>query len=128
MQNKQSKKTSKIKFIIILATIIAIIIVASLIIINNNKNEFSGNVKIFNGVYKYNEDVSYQFKGNGKGILFDKQDKYKFKYDLNDTELFIKFEDETIEDSTYEYTLENDTLTIIGKEGTVGGTYILKKQ
>lgn len=113
---------------IIIATIIAIIIVASLIIINSNKDKFTGNVTIFNGVYKYNEDVSYQFNGNGKGVLFDKQDKYNFKYDLNDTELFIKFEDETIEDSTYDYTLENDTLTIIGKDGTVGGTYILKKQ
>ncbi|MBQ8255271.1 MAG: hypothetical protein IJY94_07210, partial [Clostridia bacterium] len=36
-------------------------------------------------------------------------------------------ENESVRDGTYTFTVEDNTLTLIGGEGTVGGTYTLTR-
>ena len=39
----------------------------------------------------------------------------------------IDYANESVWDSEYEFTVDGNTLTLIGGEGTVGGTYELKR-
>ena len=39
----------------------------------------------------------------------------------------MDYENESVRDGTYSFSVENNTLTLIGGEGTVGGTYTLTR-
>ena len=52
---------------------------------------------------------------------------YEYTYEINKDALSIDFDDEAVHDCVYKFTVESDTLTIVGGEGTTGGTYILSK-
>lgn len=39
----------------------------------------------------------------------------------------IDYANESVRDSEYEFAVDGDTLTLNGGEGTIGGTYELKK-
>ena len=39
----------------------------------------------------------------------------------------MDYENESVRDGTYTFTVEDNTLTLIGGEGTVGGTYTLAR-
>jgi len=52
---------------------------------------------------------------------------YDFTYEIKDNQLYIDFVNESAHDATYEFSVKGDTLTLIGGEGTIGGTYELTK-
>lgn len=80
------------------------------------------------GTFSYDENVKYQFDGKGKGCMHSGEDEYEYTYTIEEQEIKIDFEKENIRDATYQYKLEKDILTLIGKEGTTGGQYTLKKE
>lgn len=53
---------------------------------------------------------------------------YDFTYMINGDRLVIDFANEILQDSTYTFLVEDGTLTMIGGEGTIGGTYELNKR
>ena len=119
---KKNRKTLKIKLLIILI-FIAIISILAVIAINNSiksKNPL-------NGTFIYNDKVKYEFNGKTKGAMYDRDTKYLYTYKVEGDKLIINFKDDAVYDATYTFKLEEDTLTLIGGEGTVGGEYILKK-
>ena len=52
---------------------------------------------------------------------------YDFTYTIDGNKLIIDYLNESVHDSTYEFTVDGDTLTLVGGEGTIGGTYELTK-
>lgn len=52
---------------------------------------------------------------------------YDFTYTIDGNKLMIDYANESVRDSEYEFTVDENTLTLIGGEGTVGGTYELKR-
>ena len=46
---------------------------------------------------------------------------------IKDDQISIDYENESVRDGTYTFSLEKDKLTLIGGEGTVGGTYTLTR-
>ena len=52
---------------------------------------------------------------------------YEFSYDIKKDQISIDYENESVRDGTYTFTVEDNTLTLIGGEGTVGGTYTLTR-
>ena len=48
---------------------------------------------------------------------------YKIKKD----QISIDYENESVRDGTYTFSVDKDKLTLIGGEGTVGGTYTLTR-
>ena len=48
-------------------------------------------------------------------------------YTIDGNKLMIDYANESVRDSEYEFTVDGNTLTLIGGEGTVGGTYELKR-
>lgn len=120
---KNNRKTFKIKLIIALAIIVLITIIAINVF---NKSIDSENE--LNGIFIYNENVKYEFNGKNKGAMYDGGNKYEYTYKINEDKITMDFKDEEIYDATYTFKLENNTLILIGGEGTTGGEYILKKE
>ena len=52
---------------------------------------------------------------------------YDFTYTIDGNKLMIDYANESVRDSEYEFTVDGNTLTLVGDEGTVGGTYELKR-
>ena len=50
---------------------------------------------------------------------------YDFAYTIDGNKLMIDYANESVRDSEYEFTVDGNTLTLIGGEGTVGRTYEL---
>ena len=46
---------------------------------------------------------------------------------MQDILFMIDYANESVRDSEYEFTVDGNPLTLIGDEGTVGGTYELKR-
>lgn len=49
----------------------------------------------------------------------------RFAYTIDGNKLMIDYANESVRDSEYEFTVDGNTLTLIGGEGTVGRTYEL---
>ncbi len=95
---------------------------------NKDNNESIGKEEdILKGTFYYSDSVKYEFTGKGKGAMYDGDTKYEYTYTINDNKMTIDFENEAVHDAKYTFNLEDDTLTLIGGEGTTGGEYILKK-
>lgn len=129
-EHKKSKQTLKISMIVLIVLILIIGIV-SIILINRNKsietNSPSSKENSLNGTFSFDENVKYEFN-NGNGLMYDGDTKYEYTYTINNEKISIDFVDEMIYDATYSYHLEDDTLTLVGEDGTIGGEYILKKE
>ena len=70
----------------------------------------------------------YVFDGEGSGTLELPESSYAFQYVIKDGTVSIDFVDEKAHDSAYEFTVEDDVLTLIGKEEKETSAYTFKKQ
>ena len=61
-------------------------------------------------------------------IVDDSDTEYPYTYLIEENTLKLDFKDEAVRDATYTFSIENDTLTLIGGEGTMGGEYILERE
>ena len=67
------------------------------------------------------------FASSGSGAMELPSISYDFTYTIDGNKLMIDYVNESVRDSEYEFTVDGNTLTLIGGEGTVGGTYELKR-
>lgn len=120
---KQKKRHQKRTiFFIILALIILVVVLIGIININSRSD-----LNAFEGTWIYDTYTSYEFDGKGNGCMRLEELSYEYTYTVQDDELKIDFKDNSVRDCTYTFSIKDDTLTIIGGEGTVGGTYDLHK-
>lgn len=80
------------------------------------------------GTWDYDGNTTYQFDGKGSGAMLLTSATYDFSYQVKDAQLFIDFSNEAVRDCTYTFSVNDNTLTLTGGEGTVGGTYELHRQ
>lgn len=131
MQNKSKKNSKTLKVFIILIVVIALIGISIYFIINAKhatEEVNSEDTSLLKGTFIYSENVKYEFNGKGKGAMYDRNSKYDYTYTIENENIMMDFKNEALRDATYTYKLEDDTLTLIGGEGTTGGKYILKKE
>lgn len=134
MGHSKEKQKSFKAFKIIFFILIVIAIVAIIFIKNKNINKVTISTDVENvdskiiGTFSYREDTKYKFDKNGKGALYVGKDKFDYSYKTEGDKLIIDFVDEKVKDATYSYQVENDTLKLVGEEGTSGGEYTLKKE
>ena len=114
-----SKKTKGKNLIIILFLLVIIIGIFIVIKNNNNKDNLEGSWTT-DGV------TIYEFNGKGNGVLKVPKEEYKFSYAVNSDKLYIDFVSIKAKDSDYEYTLQNDILTLKGIKGTTGIYTLIK--
>ena len=87
----------------------------------------SGGTDVLKGKWDFDGTTAYEFSGDGNGVLLLPNVTYKLTYEIKKDQIFIDYENESVRDGTYIFTVEDNTLTLIGCEGTVGGTYTLTR-
>lgn len=81
----------------------------------------------FQGEWVYDEYTKYEFDGAGNGCMRLEDLHYPYTYTVDDNELKIDFEDDSVRDCSYTFQINDGTMIITGGEGTIGGTYKLYK-
>ena len=87
----------------------------------------SGGTDVLKGKWDLDGTTAYEFSGDGNGALLLPNVTYEFTYEIKKDQISIDHENEPVRDGTYIFTVEDNTLTLIGDEGTVGGTYTLTR-
>lgn len=105
---------------------IAILAVLILIIVLIVKG-CSGGTDVLKGKWDLDGTTAYEFSGEGTGALLLPNVTYDFTYTIKDDQISIDYENESVRDGTYTFSVEEDKLTLFGGEGTVGGTYTLTR-
>ena len=85
-------------------------------------------LEVIKGTWVYDQYTKYEFDGDGNGCMCLEDLHYKYTYDVLDNKLKLDFQDDAIHDCTYTFELKDNTLTMVGEKGTVGGTYELTKE
>ena len=80
------------------------------------------------GTWEFDGTTTYSFDGSGSSAMELPSISYDFTYTIDGNKLMIDYANESVRDSEYELTVDGNTLTLIGGEGTVGGTYELKRR
>lgn len=85
----------------------------------------SGGTDVLKGKWNLDGTTAYEFSGDGNGALLLPNVTYEFTYEIKKDQISIDYENESVRDGTYTFSVEDNKLTLIGGEGTVGGTYTL---
>ena len=80
------------------------------------------------GTWDNNSSTIYQFDGKGNGAMLLTSATYDFSYQVKGDQLVIDFSNEAARDCTYTFSVNDNTLTLTGGEGIIGGTYELHRQ
>lgn len=90
----------------------------------------SGRTDALAGKWDFDGTTAYEFGGKGVGTMVLPSVSYDFKYEINGNELYIDFINESVHDSTYSFTVQTNTLTLVGGNDTAvpGKVYELTKQ
>ena len=90
----------------------------------------SGRTDALAGKWDFDGTTAYEFDGKGAGTMVLPSVSYDFKYEINGNELYIDFINESVHDSTYSFTVQTNTLTLVGGNDTAipGKVYELTKQ
>lgn len=121
---RQRRRHKRIAAVLVTVTLIIWIIIITAVYKTVTRNQGSAALK---GVWVYDEYTQYEFDGKNKGCMSLESLQYEFEYTADGEILSIDFEDNSVRDCKYKYNVENNKLTFVGGEGTVGGTYILNK-
>lgn len=122
-RNKKKQKQDRMLFGGAAAVLIVIVVVIVLIM----KGCF-GRTDALAGTWDFDGTTTYVFDGNGTGVMALPSISYDFTYTIDGNKLVIDYINESVHDSPYEFAVDGDILTMVGGEGTVGGTYKLTRQ
>ena len=98
------------------------VIIISLVLL---AKDCSGGTDALAGTWDFDGTTIYFFDGSGSGAMELPSISYDFTYTIDGNKLMIDYANESVRDSEYEFTVDGNTLTLIGGEGTVGRTYEL---
>ena len=87
----------------------------------------SGSTDVLKGKWDLDGTTAYEFSGDGNGALLLPNVTYEFTYKIKKDQISIDYENESVRDGAYTFSVDKDKLTLIGGEGTVGGTYTLTR-
>ena len=112
-----------------LFVVIAVIAVVSIFLFkpSDTKNDPT-KADALSGSWVYDQYTKYEFDGYGKGCMCLSDTHYEYSYKINGNTLSMDFENEAVHDCSYTFAVNGGKLTIVGGEGTSGGTYTLLKQ
>ena len=123
-----NKKNNQYVVTAISAVLIAVLVLLPAFICQGCTNNEKNTELV--GVWRYDEYTEYEFSQGDNGCLcLDGNTHYEFTYSIKDDELYIDFALDYVTDCKYTYSVDANTLTLVGGEGTaeVGKTYELTK-
>ena len=104
----------KNKKILIPVVLTLVVLLAVVILLFCNKK---GDKELL-GTWATEGNTIYEFQKKDKGKMIVPLKEYNFTYKIEDNKLYIDYEDKNANDAEYEYTVEEDKLTIKGERGT----------
>ena len=111
-----------------LAVVVIILAVVSIFIFKPKDNVKAPSLPdVVLGTWVYDQYTKYEFDGYGKGCMCLENLHYEYAYEIDGNTLSMDFENEAVHDCSYTFSVNDNTLTIVGGEGTTGGTYTLTK-
>lgn len=119
------RKRKRRRRIIIICSLSLLIILMIILIIKSIQQK---NTKSLAGSWRYDEFTVYEFDSDGNGCMYLEELSYDCTYTVKKDTLSLDFKDESVHDCTYTFSINSNTLTLVGGEGTVGGSYTLKRQ
>ena len=87
----------------------------------------SGGSDVLAGKWDVDGTTFYEFDGDGKGALILPSKTYDFTYKIDNDQIHIDYENESVHDGSYTFKIDGNKLTLVGGEGTIGGTYEVTK-
>jgi len=126
---RKRRQCQRMLTIVGLIVVIAVIAVISIFLFkpSDTKNNPT-KADALSGSWLYDQYTKYEFDGYGKGCMCLSDTHYKYSYKINGNTLSMDFENEAVHDCSYTFSVNEGQLTIVGGEGTSGGTYTLLKQ
>ena len=125
------KRRQRQRMLTIVGLILVIAVIAVILIFlfkpSDTKND-PAKADALSGAWVYDQYTKYEFDGYGKGCMCLSDTHYEYSYKINGNTLSMDFENEAVHDCSYTFSAKDNTLTIVGGEGTTGGTYTLVKQ
>ena len=121
---KERRRKARIRRRLQMGILIAILILIIGVIVAL----FLGGGDDLKGTWSLDDVTVYQFDGNGSGAMILPNSTYDFDYKINENEVSIDFESEKARDFTYTFSVEKNTLTLVGGEGNEDVTYNLTRQ
>lgn len=119
---RRSVKKRRIKRNRLLAGVLAILAVLLIVmIVILVKGNLSG--ASLKGTWRIDDTTVYEFNDSGKGAMHTSLNSYDFTYTLENDKLYIDYTSDAATDTTYQYSIKGDTLTL--ERG--GEIYTLKK-
>ena len=126
---RRRRQHQRMLTIVGLIVVIAVIAVISIFLFkpSDTKNDPT-KADALSGAWVYDQYTKYEFDGYGKGCMCLLDTHYEYSYKINGNTLSMDFENEAVHDCSYTFAIDGGKLTIVGGEGTSGGTYTLIKQ
>ena len=125
------KRRQRQRMLTIVGLIVVIAVIAVILIFlfkpSDTKND-PAKADALSGAWVYDQYTKYEFDGYGKGCMCLSDTHYEYSYKINGNTLSMDFENEAVHDCSYTFAVNEGQLTIVGGEGTSGGTYTLLKQ
>lgn len=125
------KRRQRQRMLTIVGLIVVIAVIAVILIFlfkpSDTKND-PAKADALSGSRAYDQYTKYEFDGYGKGCMCLSDTHYEYSYKINGNTLSMDFENEAVHDCSYAFAVDGGELTIVGGEGTSGGTYTLIKQ
>ena len=85
------------------------------------------NASDFDGIYYIDDYTAYEFDGKGKGAMcLGETTRYVFDYSVKNGTVSFEYEDKRINDTTYTFTLNGNTITITETNGA--NSYTMTKK
>lgn len=96
-----------------------------------NNQDISSQIEVTSdelmGTWKLDSVTKYTFDGSGNGKMAVSDSEYEFNYTINNDEIKIDFISESAQDSTYEFIIDENKLTLLSKDKNKG-TFELTKE
>nr|WP_243237695.1 DUF5640 domain-containing protein [Ruminococcus intestinalis] len=96
-----------------------------------NNQDISSQIEVTSdeliGIWKLDSVTKYTFDGRGNGKMAVSDSEYEFNYTINNDEIKIDFVSESAQDSTYEFIIDENKLTLLSKDKNKG-TFELTKE
>lgn len=96
-----------------------------------NNQDISSQIEVASdeliGIWKLDSVTKYTFDGRGNGKMAVSDSEYEFNYTINNDEIKIDFVSESAQDSTYEFIIDENKLTLLSKDKNKG-TFELTKE
>ena len=108
---RKRQRRKRIRTGIIALLVLAVLIIGIVLICKSCSAD-----KSIVGTWDYDTVTVYRFDKGGKGALELPNGSYEFSYNINGDKLTIDFISNSATDSIYVYTVNNDTLTLVGED------------